>query len=241
MHEIIKNIINDNEFSNTTTGINKTIKELNEKWRNGLSLGDNIELKYATNGTTLGIKGGRTIHDYWPHFKSVAVNVSVDGINDVYNYIRGNGDWNQVVENIKEIQKIPNVSRIVGAVAVQVSNVLSLDEMITHFLDELGIVFYTNIVKYPNVLSVQVLPKYLKILAVQRLNAVKDHVPKFRHVRENPILLDLTLKQIDGIINYINATDQSDKWEDCIEFNRRLDKTRDQSFEEVTPEFKRYV
>jgi len=45
MHEIIKNIINDNEFSNTTTGINKTIKELNEKWRNGLSLGDNIELK----------------------------------------------------------------------------------------------------------------------------------------------------------------------------------------------------
>ena len=203
--------------------------------------GHQIEIKYATNGTTLGISKGRTIHDYWPHFKSVAVNVSVDGINDVYNYIRGNGDWNQVVENIKEIQKIPNVSRIVGAVAVQVSNVLSLDEMITHFLDELGIVFYTNIVKYPNVLSVQVLPKYLKILAVQRLNAVKDHVPKFRHVRENPILLDLTLKQIDGIINYINATDQSDKWEDCIEFNRRLDKTRDQSFEEVTPEFKRYV
>ena len=203
--------------------------------------GHQIEIKYATNGTTLGISKGRTIHDYWPHFKSVAVNVSIDGINDVYNYIRGNGDWTQVVENIKEIQKIPNVSRIVGAVAVQVSNVLSLDEMITHFLDELGIVFYTNIVKYPNVLSVQVLPKYLKILAVQRLNAVKDHVPKFRHVRENPILLDLTLKQIDGIINYINATDQSDKWEDCIEFNRRLDKTRNQSFEEVTPEFKRYV
>ena len=41
--------------------------------------GDNIELKYATNGTTLGIKGGRTIHDYWPKFKSIAVNVSIDG------------------------------------------------------------------------------------------------------------------------------------------------------------------
>jgi molybdenum cofactor biosynthesis enzyme MoaA len=203
--------------------------------------GHQIEIKYATNGTTLGISKGRTIHDYWPHFRSVAVNISIDGIVDVYNYIRGNGDWNQVVENIKEIQKIPNVSRIVGAVAVQVSNVLTLDEMIAHFLDELGIVFYTNIVKYPNVLSVQVLPKYLKILAVQRLNAVKDHVPKFKHVKENPILLDLTLKQIDGIINYINATDQSDKWEDCVEFNRRLDKTRNQSFEEVTPEFKRYL
>jgi len=203
--------------------------------------GHQTEIKYATNGTTLGISKGRTIYDYWPHFKSVAVNISIDGIDDVYNYIRGNGDWNQVVKNIKEIQKIPNVSRIVGAVAVQVSNVLTLDEMIAHFLDELGIVFYTNIVKYPNVLSVQVLPPHLKILSVQRLNAVKDHVPRFKHVKENPILLDLTLKQIDGIINYINATDQSDKWEDCVEFNRRLDKTRNQSFTDVTPEFKNYV
>ncbi len=203
--------------------------------------GHQIEIKYATNGTTLGISKGRTIYDYWPHFKSVAVNISIDGIDDVYNYIRGNGDWNQVVENIKEIQKISNVSRIVGAVAVQVSNVLTLDEMIAHFLDELGIVFYTNIVKYPNVLSVQVLLPHLKILAVQRLNAVKDHVPRFKHVKENPILLDLTIKQIDGIINYINATDQSDKWEDCVEFNRRLDKTRNQSFTDVTPEFENYV
>ena len=203
--------------------------------------GHQIEIKYATNGTTLGISQGRTIYDYWPHFKSVAVNISIDGIDDVYNYIRGNGDWNQVVENIKAIQKISNVSRIVGAVAVQVSNVLTLDEMIAHFLDELGIVFYTNIVKYPNVLSVQVLPPNLKILAVQRLNAVKDHVPKFKHVKENPILLDLTIKQINGIINYINATDQSDKWEDCVEFNRRLDKTRNQIFTDVTPEFKNYV
>lgn len=203
--------------------------------------GRQIEIKYATNGTTLGISKGRTIHDYWPHFKSVAVNISIDGIDDVYNYIRGNGDWNQVVENIKEIQKISNVSRIVGAVAVQVSNVLTLDEMIVYFLDELGIVFYTNIVKYPNVLSVQVLPPNLKILAVQRLNAVKDHVPKFKHVKENPILLDLTIKQINGIINYINATDQSDKWEDCVEFNQRLDKTRNQIFTDVTPEFKNYV
>ena len=26
--------------------------------------GKNIEIKYATNGTTLGIKGGRTVHEY---------------------------------------------------------------------------------------------------------------------------------------------------------------------------------
>jgi MoaA/NifB/PqqE/SkfB family radical SAM enzyme len=203
--------------------------------------GDKIEIKYATNGTTLGISKGRTIHDYWPHFRSVAVNVSIDGIGDVYEYIRGNGNWEEVVHNIKEIQTIPNVSRIVGAVAVQVSNVLMLDKMIEYFLDDLGIVFYTNMVNYPNVLSIQALPNNLKHLAVQRLEFVRDRVPEFRYVKENPILKDITINQINGIINYIKANDRNELWDDCIEFNRKLDATRNQSFTDVTPEFRRYV
>ena len=203
--------------------------------------GHQIEIKYATNGTTLGISKGRTIHDYWPHFKSVAVNISIDGLDAAYEYIRGNGDWNEVVENIKIIQTIPNISRIVGAVAVQVSNVLTLDKMIESFLDKLGIVFYTNMVNYPNVLSIQVLPLDLKKIAIERLEAVKLKVPNFKYVKENPILLGITITQINGVINFINATDQSDKWPDCIEFNRKLDVTRNQSFFDVTTEFKPYA
>jgi MoaA/NifB/PqqE/SkfB family radical SAM enzyme len=203
--------------------------------------GANIEIKYATNGTTLGISKGRTVHDYWTHFRSVAVNVSIDGIGSVYEYIRGNGNWGEVVQNIQIIKTIPNINRVVGAVAVQVSNVLTLDEMIKTFLDELGIVFYTNMVNYPNVLSAQVLPNELKVLAVTKLKAVRELVPDFKYVKENPILLGITLGQIDGVINYILAKDQSNLWPDCVEFNRRLDTTRNQSFTDVTPEFKRYV
>jgi MoaA/NifB/PqqE/SkfB family radical SAM enzyme len=200
-----------------------------------------IEIKYATNGTTLGISKGRTIHEYWPNFRSVAVNVSIDGIGDVYNYIRGNGDWNAVVQNVQEIQKIPNVSRVVGAVAVQVSNVLILDKMIKYFLDDLGIVFYTNMVNYPTVLSAQVLPNELKALAITRLKAVRELVPEFKYVKENPILLKITQSQIDGVINFIVSKNTNHLWDDCVEFNRRLDSTRNQSFIEVTPEFKPYV
>lgn len=203
--------------------------------------GQNIEIKYATNGTTLGIKGGRTIYDYWPKFKSVAVNVSIDGYDKSYEYIRGNAKWNEVIANIKEIQKLPNVSRIVGAVAVQVSNVLILDKMIEYFLDDLGIVFYTNMVKFPDVLSIQVLPDELKCLAIQRLEFIRDRIETFKYVKENPILLDITRGQINGIINFIRASDHSDSWNDCVEYNRRLDRTRSQSFVSATPEFAKYV
>jgi sulfatase maturation enzyme AslB (radical SAM superfamily) len=200
----------------------------------------NIEIKYATNLTSLG-KGKRNIFDYWPTFKSVAVNVSIDGLEDSYEYIRGNANWKELIDNIKLVQQISNVSRIVGAVAVQVSNVLILDKMIKYFLDDIGIVFYTNIVNYPNVLSAQVLPNDLKALAITKLKAVRELVPDFKYVKENPILLGITLNQIDGIINYLLANDQNDKWDDCVEFNRRLDATRKQNFFDVTPEFKQYA
>lgn len=202
--------------------------------------GDQIEIKYATNLTMLG-KSNRTVWQYWPKFKSVAVNVSIDGIGDSYEYVRGNASWAELVNNIKQVQTIPNVSRIVGAVAVQVSNVFVLDKMIEYFLNDLGIVFYTNMVQYPNVLSVQVLPDELKALAVTRLRAVRELVPEFKYVKENPILLNLTLGQIDGVINFITAKNTTHLWQDCIEFNRKLDATRSQSFFDVTPEFKPYA
>jgi hypothetical protein len=202
--------------------------------------GDQIEIKYATNLTTLG-KNNRTIWQYWPKFKSVAVNVSIDGISTSYEYVRGNASWAELINNNKQIQTIPNISRIVGAVAVQVSNVMVLDKMIEYFLDDLGIVFYTNMVQYPNVLSAQVIPKELKDIAISRLESIKKELSNFKLVKEKPILHGITLNQINGIINFIQAKDQSQLWPDCIEFNRRLDKTRNQSFEETTPEFKPYV
>ena len=203
--------------------------------------GNQIEIKYATNGTTLGIKGGRTIHEYWPHFKSVAVNVSIDGIGAVYEYVRGNGKWEEVVHNIQEIQKIPHVTRIVGAVAVQVSNILILDQMIELFLDKLGIVFYTNMVKYPNVLSIQTLPKPLKDLAYHRLEMIKGKLNNYKMIKNHPMLLSITMGQIEGVQNFLRAKDESHLWSDTVEFNQRLDTTRNQSFVDVTPEFKQYV
>ena len=202
--------------------------------------GKDIEIKYATNGTTLGISKGRTIHDYWPHFRSVAVNVSLDGINDVYNYIRGNGDFSQVEQNIKEIQAIPNVSRVVGAFTAQAGNILQAAECIDYFINKMGIVFYSHRVSHPNVLSAQVLPRELKELAINRLEAVSLRVPTFANVQKHPILETITQRQIRDNINYLQATDQSHLFKDFIEFNQRLDATRNQSLFDVMPELRKF-
>jgi MoaA/NifB/PqqE/SkfB family radical SAM enzyme len=203
--------------------------------------GQNMEIKYATNGTTLGISKNRTIFDYWPHFKSVAVNVSIDGIHDVYNYIRGNGDFKLVEENIKHIKTIPNVSRVVGAFTAQAGNILQAAECIDYFLNKMNIVFYSHRVSYPNVLSAQVLPGPLKELAIKRLQDIKDRVSEFNIVQEYPILEQITKRQIDDNINYLMAKDQHHLWKDFLDFNFNLDMSRKQSLLDVVPEFKPYV
>jgi molybdenum cofactor biosynthesis enzyme MoaA len=200
----------------------------------------NIEVKYATNLTSLG-KGKHTIFEFWPAFKSIAVNVSIDGLEDSYEYVRGNAKWDDIIYNIKEIKKIPNISRIVGAVAVQVSNIMILDKMIEYFLNELEIVFYTNMVQYPTVLSAQVIPKDLKNEAIHRLQTATTRVASYPYVQANPILLKITLEQIHGVINFLQQPTSQMLWRDCIEYNRRLDVTRNQSFFDVTPEFKPYA
>jgi MoaA/NifB/PqqE/SkfB family radical SAM enzyme len=204
--------------------------------------GENIELKYATNGTTLGIKGGRTIHDYWPKFKSIAVNVSIDGIHDVYEYIRGNGKFSTVEENVKVFKSFPNVSRVVGAFTVQANNIMQIDRVIDYFLREMEIVFYSHRVNYPRALSAQVLPKELKDRVVAKLEAIKTTIASYPIVKKHEVLERVTLQQIQDNINFLNGTDLSEHWQDCVNFNRRLDLSRGQGpFEKINPEFQPYV
>ncbi len=204
--------------------------------------GDNIEIKYATNGTKLGIKGGRTIHDYWPKFKSVAVNVSIDGLHDTYEYIRGNGKFSDVEYNIKEMKKIKTVSRIVGAFTVQANNIMQIDKVIDYFLREMKIVFYSHRVSYPRALSAQVLPKALKDQVVAKLEAMKPKIKDYEIVKQHPILEKITQQQIQDNINFLQAKDLNEYWLDCVDFNRKLDLSRNQGpFEKINPEFQGYV
>jgi len=61
-------------------------------------------------------------------------------------------------------------------------------------------------------------------------------------IQENELLKTVTLQQIQDNINFLESKCMYDThWQDCINFNRALDKTRGQSFLDANPEFKLYV
>jgi hypothetical protein len=105
----------------------------------------------------------------------------------------------------------------------------------------MGIVFYSHRVSYPNCLSAQVLPQELKALAITKLLAVKSQVDTWSAVKKNPLLGTVTHQQIQDNINYLQAKDQNNLWQDFLDFNFALDSTRNQDLLAVIPEFKQYV
>ena len=163
-------------------------------------------------------------------------------MHDTYEYIRGNGKFADVEHNIKEMKKISSVSRIVGAFTVQANNILQIDKVIDYFLRDMEIVFYSHRVNYPRALSAQVLPEKLKQAVVVKLEAMKDKVKDYPIIQKHPVLEKITLRQIQDNINFLQAKDLHQYWDDCVDFNRKLDETRNQGpFEKINPEFANYV
>ena len=130
---------------------------------------------------------------------------------------------------------------MVGAFTAQAGNILQAAECVDYFINKMGIVFYSHRVSYPNVLSAQVLPKELKELAIERLEQMKLRIPDFENIKKHPILLGITLRQLDDNINYLRAKDQNHLWKEFLEFNQVLDVSRGQNLLDIVPEFKPYV
>jgi hypothetical protein len=87
-----------------------------------------------------------------------------------------------------------------------------------------------------------VLPPELKAQVVRRLEQMKMEILEYPLVKERKLLETVTLQQIQDNINFLQSKCMHDThWQDCIEFNQALDKTRDQDFLSVNSEFKQYV
>jgi len=63
-----------------------------------------VELKYSTNGTTLG-RDKDNVLDYWKKFKHVHLSLSIDGVGEAFEYIRYKGKWNSTLDNLKKIRQ----------------------------------------------------------------------------------------------------------------------------------------
>ena len=82
----------------------------------------------------------------------------------------------------------------------------------------------------------------LKQKVINNLETMKNKITSYNIIKESELLKTVTLQQIQDNINFLEAKCMYEThWQDCVNFNRALDKTRSQSFLSANPEFIHYV
>ena len=141
---------------------------------------ERIKLRYATNITHIKFKEYDLI-EIWQQFKHVNIKVSMDGIGDVYNYIRQDGDWDTVYANMLQLSTEPNIDLAVG-ITVQAHNVWHLPEFYDFWQDSpIELKFITaNILQTPRYLSPAVWQEDYKDLIIQKLKNAHGRHPEMK-------------------------------------------------------------
>ena len=112
-----------------------------------------IRLRYASNLSYIKFKQYDLVK-IWSEFKHVNIKVSMDGIGDVYNYIRQDGDWNTVYENMCVLNDIDGID-VAAGITVQAHNIYQMPEFYDFWrTSPVDLKFITaNILQTPNYLS----------------------------------------------------------------------------------------
>ncbi len=193
-----------------------------------------IHLTYDTNLTHLKFKN-ISILDYWKIFKKVSVCASIDGLYDVYDYIRTGSNFNKVIKNLHQVIKSQSVHTTEVVCTVQIYNVFQLSAIMDYFSKK-GIHLYFLWVKSPKLLNIQVLPENLKNLAVKSILEYRKKINM-----KNPYDKDITENlnnYIEDFINYINGKDLSHFLPDFLDYTKKLDRARGTNVLHITPELK---
>jgi MoaA/NifB/PqqE/SkfB family radical SAM enzyme len=183
----------------------------------------NQHIHYNTNGTIFPEKYLHLLEK----FKVVDIQVSTDGIDKKFEYLRDPADWSEVENNIEKfLNTIKNSEtewRFSMCLSVSAFNVYDFFETYEYYSRQ-GIGIYVNVVHDNS--SMSVLPDDIKIKIV-------DHLMSFTEFSS-----DRWMTERDIVCSYLkNSNFDKEKWNLFKEKLFKLDRIRNQSFEQVFPEY----
>lgn len=191
-----------------------------------------IELRYTTNLSQLNY-GDYDLSEIWKNFKKVTLGISIDDIGARAEYFRHGTKWNVIVKNLQTlIHKYPQIIRSVNC-TINLMNVYHFPEIYEYTVLS-GLIepheFNVNLLLDPDEFRIDVLPAHLKHKIGVRLTKFRFKLQcmdkKFHYA----------LRDIDSILNFMNAKDNSKFLPQFFETTAKLDKLRGENFALTYPE-----
>lgn len=196
----------------------------------------NMYAKFTTNMTNI----NQSLIDTISCFGSVKIDMSIDGVGAVQEYIRYPSNWNKTKQNVARVMDLDMSMRLSQVLTVQILNVLQLpevfDEMIAlHQASQYRHPFtiHANLVDAPSMLNISNAPDVVKTVAKQRLQdwiASNSDQCKF-----------LDMKSIENVLIRLDSESNPTITRTIIPYMNFQDKTRKVSLHESCPELHRLL
>lgn len=243
-----QNHFNSDNFLNSILNLSKTVKVL--EFAGGeplvdplhykilnllLPVANNLSLKYSTNLSILKF-GKHNVIKLWKKFKNIDLSISLDGTEELNNYIRTGSNTNKIKENLFKVRKELG-DKFNGRLALCFSayNAWNLPDTYEWFSVELGMPVHGNIAYFPDFINPQILPKDLKSKIFKKYEKFKNKKLNCRPEFQERIHQFLT-----DNYKYMVAKDQSKYWNQFLRFNLKLDRVRQTNLFKTIPIFKEY-
>ena len=204
------------------------------------NIAKNITLFYTTNLTVVKDE----LFDLWSEFKHIYLGVSIDGYNEVDDYIRYPSKWDKIEKNIEKVsgwKQELNMDLQIHS-TFQALNVLNYDKLLewVYSLGNLGFwrLPFSNWVTYPNWYDCRVLSDDLKDMGIERITKFIDS--------KKDIKWDAGEEQWLGILksNLVTLKETLDDKEAVLKFKvytKKLDRNRKQHIVNYIPELEKFI
>lgn len=159
-------------------------------------------------------------------FKSTGLAVSIDGFDQLYDYIRYPAKWRNLVKSLAAFKDMKHIN-LGGAVTVQAYNALHITDLF-RYLDSMEIGFFAYPIHLPRYLTLDVMPSAARREAARRLAAYADRDCRPQH-----------LAMVQGLIAQLNQTKEvldARLVRSFMLFTNDLDATRRQRIHDVNGE-----
>jgi MoaA/NifB/PqqE/SkfB family radical SAM enzyme len=194
----------------------------------GIDLGYAKEqvLHFNTNGTFF-----EEAHiEILKHYKKVLISLSIDDIQERFEYERSGGVWSEVSENIQKFydldQKFSNIDVCV-CITVNNLNIYYIPE-VASYLDEIGLHYYVNFLHGPPYYDVRNIRENIKENVVSKYNSVSCT----EHTREN----------LNKVLNFMRShISTKGHWDDFIKYTKDKDEYRKENFNNTFPEWSKVI
>jgi sulfatase maturation enzyme AslB (radical SAM superfamily) len=188
----------------------------------------NMAIHYNTNGTVL--PSDHILNNVWPKFKCVEIMLSIDALEEKFEYQRHGAKWTTVVKNIARFRKFNNIVLQVCH-TVNILNVLDICSFVV-WAEDNCLEIYFNMLYHPAHYNIKNLPLVAKQALSERINSMLNaHTFKYESAR----------RSLNEICDYVKTNGVAHELIAFSDITYKLDEFRNEDFRETFPELNKYL